>query len=198
MPDFIKMGVFLMVVGAIATALLAYTNDITQAPIAEAKRQETMQSLRMILPAFDNEPDRDTRELIDGSLNKKQKPVTFFRAKKDGQDVGVAFMVTAPDGYSGDIDIMMGMDTTGTLTGIRVVGHKETPGLGDKIVITQWPESFKGKNATNIRWAVKKDGGDFDQFAGATITPRAVVKAVKRGIDYFNANQQKIFQRGEK
>lgn len=198
MPDFLKMGLFLMLVGALATALLSYTDQVTQAPIAEAKRQETMQSLRMILPEFDNEPDRDSSQFTDAALNKKLTPVTFFRASSKGQDMGAAFMVTAPDGYSGNIDIMMAVDMSGTVTGIRVVGHKETPGLGDKIVITAWPDSFKGKNATNIRWAVKKDGGDFDQFAGATITPRAVVKAVKRGLDFFEANKQQIFDRSKK
>lgn len=194
MPDFIRMGLVLMIVGLVATSILASVEKVTREPIAEAKRQEILKALRQVLPpGFDNDPDRDVVQLSDRSLNRKGTPVTFYRGKKSGSDLAVAFVVTAPDGYSGAIEIMMGVMPGGTVSGIQVVAHAETPGLGDKAVITDWPESFKGKNQDNTQWAVKKDGGDFDQFAGATITPRAIVKAVKRGLDYFNANEGVIF-----
>ncbi|HIJ86018.1 MAG TPA: RnfABCDGE type electron transport complex subunit G, partial [Magnetococcales bacterium] len=115
--------------------------------------------------------------------------------RKAGAGLGVAFVVTAPDGYSGNIEIMMGVAAGGTITSIQILSHKETPGLGDKIVLTRWPDSFKGKTLHNVKWGVKKDGGDFDQFAGATITPRAVVGAVKRGLEFFVANEAKLFDK---
>lgn len=199
MPDFLKMGFVLMVVGAVAATLLALTESITREPIAEAKRLEILRALSQVLPqGFDNAPDQDVTTLADPRLNRKNTPVTFYRAQKGGQDLAVAYVVTAPDGYSGDIDVMMGVSTEGTITGIQVVAHAETPGLGDKIVITDWPDKFKGKTLENAKWAVKKDGGEFDQFAGATITPRAVVGAVKRGLEYFAENRANIFQRSGK
>ncbi|MGN7611084.1 electron transport complex subunit RsxG [Magnetococcales bacterium HHB-1] len=193
MPDFMRMGLILMMVGMIATAVLAMTEWVTREPIAEAKRQEILKALNQVLPkGYNNNPDQDTIQLTDAKLNRKLKPVTFYRARQGGQIMATAFVVTAPDGYSGNIDIMMAVSHDNIVTGIQVVAHAETPGLGDKIVITDWPKSFQGKTIDNTKWAVKKDGGDFDQFAGATITPRAVVGAVKRGLEYFNQNRGKI------
>ncbi|MBF0447253.1 MAG: RnfABCDGE type electron transport complex subunit G [Magnetococcales bacterium] len=195
MPDFIKMGLALMVVGFVATSILAVTESVTREPIAEAKRLEIMRALTQVLPTgFDNQPDSDSVQLADVRLNRKLKPVTFYRGRKGGANLGAAYVVTAPDGYSGNIEIMMAVMPGGVISGIQVVVHAETPGLGDKIVITDWPNAFKGKTLENAKWGVKKDGGEFDQFAGATITPRAVVGAVKRGLEFFIENEEKIFQ----
>ena len=195
MPDFVKMGLILMAVGLIATTILAGTEKVTRAPIAEAKRQEILKALRQVLPeGFDNEPDADVVELADSRLNRKLKPVTFYRGRAAGTNLAAAFVVTAPDGYSGDIDIMMAVTPEGSISGVQVVGHAETPGLGDKAVITDWPKSFNGKTLDNVKWGVKKDGGDFDQFAGATITPRAIVVAVKQGLGFFVEHREAIFK----
>ena len=189
------MGAILMVVGMVATAILAGTEMVTRGPIAEAKRLEIVRALTRVLPeGFNNQPDADTVQLSDKRLNRKEKPVTFYRGRKGDTLLGAAFVVTAPDGYSGDIDIMMAVAPNAMITGVQIVGHAETPGLGDKMVTTSWPEAFKGKNQSNARWGVKKDGGDFDQFSGATITPRAVVAAVKRGLDFFVEKKDVIFQ----
>ncbi|MBF0183241.1 MAG: electron transport complex subunit RsxG [Magnetococcales bacterium] len=197
MPDFLRMGIVLMVVGLVATAILSTIESVTRDPIAEAKRQETLRMLKMVLPeGFDNEPVSDTVLLADKRLNSKEKPVIFYRGRKGSTDLGAAYVVTAPDGYSGDIEIMMSVLPAGTIHLVQIVAHKETPGLGDKIMPDKgdWLKKFTGKNSTNIRWGVKKDGGDFDQFAGATITPRAVVNAVKRGLDFFVEKKDLIFQ----
>ncbi|MBF0098882.1 MAG: RnfABCDGE type electron transport complex subunit G [Magnetococcales bacterium] len=197
MPDYLRMGFILMVVGMVATAILAATESATREPIAEAKRQETLRMLRMVLPpGFDNEPVNDTVTLADKKLNRKEKPVIFYRARKGTDASGVAYIVTAPDGYSGDIEIMMSVLPTGMVHLVQIVAQNETPGLGDKILPTKtdWLRAFVGKNRENTRWRVKKDGGDFDQFAGATITPRAVVHAVKRGLDFFVEKKELIFQ----
>ncbi|MEO5368325.1 MAG: electron transport complex subunit RsxG [Magnetococcus sp. WYHC-3] len=196
MLDYLRMGAILMVVAILATGILAYTEQVTREPIATAKRQEFMRALNQVLPpGYDNQPDQDSIQVVDRSLNRKEKPVTFYRARKGAEDLGVAFMVTAPDGYSGNIDVMMGVTAAGAVVAIQVVAHAETPGLGDKIVITDWPAAFKGKTLEGTKWAVKKDGGEFDQFAGATITPRAVVNAVHRGLKYFVENQSRILAR---
>ncbi len=194
MSDLFRMGLILMVVGAVATAMLAGTDAVTSGPIAEAKRQELLKALRQVLPeGFDNEPDRDFIVVNDKRLEKQGAPTTIYRGRKGATNLGAAYTVVAPDGYSGDITIMMGVATGGTITSIQVLSHKETPGLGDKIVTTRWPDAFKGKTLNNIKWGVKKDSGDFDQFAGATITPRAIVGAVKRGLEYFVENEKTLF-----
>ena len=191
----ITMGAILMVVGMVATAILAGTELVTREPIAEAKRLEILRALTQVLPkGFNNQPDTDTVTFSDKRLNRKETPVIFYRGRKGDANLGAAFVVTAPDGYSGDIEIMMAVMPNGVISGVQVVAHAETPGLGDKMVLTDWPEAFKGKNQENVRWGVKKDGGDFDQFAGATITPRAVVGAVKKGLDFFVEKKDAIFQ----
>lgn len=117
-----------------------------------------------------------------------------FRAIKDGEVTAVVLPVTSSGGYTGDIDLLMAVQSDGTLLGVRVVAHQETPGLGDAIEADRndWILQFEGRSLSMPapeQWAVRKDGGDFDQLTGATITPRAVVAAVKAGLEFFAANQ---------
>jgi electron transport complex protein RnfG len=130
------------------------------------------------------------------------EPKHVYRATKQGQAVAVAIESTAPDGYSGKIQLVVGItssqDDLATVTGVRILEHKETPGLGDKIDlrISNWVLDFDNQmysDAIAPNWAVKKDAGQFDQFTGATITPRAVVKAVKLSVKYYLTNQAAIF-----
>ncbi|MEG3638437.1 electron transport complex subunit RsxG [Magnetococcus sp. PR-3] len=196
MPSFIRMGLVLMVVGAVATFVLSSLNTVTAPIIAYEIRMETLRALQNVLPqGYDNDPVEDTIMISDRALNKKATPVKVYRARNGEAPLAAAFMVTAPDGYSGDIKTLMAVTSDGTVTGIQVIAHAETPGLGDKIQanISDWPLTFKGKTQDNIKWGVKKDGGYFDQFAGATITPRAVVNSVKRGLDFFMDNREKFF-----
>lgn len=198
MPDFVRMGFALMVVGVVATSILAGVEAVTREPIAEAKRQEILKALMQVLPpGFDNHPDQDIVTFSDPLLNRKESPVTFYRASKGGSDMGTAFVVTAPDGYSGNIEIMMAVLPNGAMSGMQVVAHAETPGLGDKALEPEWTNAFKAKTLDNAKWGVKKDGGEFDQFAGATITPRAIIGAMKRGLEFFKANHEKIFVRSD-
>ena len=122
--------------------------------------------------------------------------MTVYRSRQAGTVNGAVFQTSAR-GYAGDIVVLIGVDARGTLLGARVIRHQETPGLGDKIEIAKatWIEDFTGKSLTEPspdKWGVKKDGGVFDQFAGATITPRAVVKAVKQGLEFFSAHRDEI------
>jgi len=121
-----------------------------------------------------------------------------FRARKNNEPVAAVLTSVAPDGYSGSIKILIAVYADGSLSGVRVISHKETPGLGDKIDAQRddWILQFAGLSLSSpdkSRWKVKKDGGDFDQFTGATITARAVVNAIKRTLEFFEANQDKLF-----
>ena len=118
-------------------------------------------------------------------------------ARRAGEVTGIILPSIAPDGYSGNIELIVGIRADGTLTGVRVVSHRETPGLGDKIElrIDDWILDFTGKSLAEPpvqRWEVRKDGGDFDQFTGATITPRAVIHALQRTLTFFEQNQARL------
>jgi Na+-translocating ferredoxin:NAD+ oxidoreductase subunit G len=155
-------------------------------------------ALGEILPAgsydnhlLDNRIEVNARELG------QRSPQSAYLALMDGAPSALILPVTAPDGYSGAIHLLVGIFADGRLAGVRVLGHKETPGLGDKIELakSQWIRSFDGKSLSNPGaegWAVKKDRGEFDQFAGATITPRAVVKAVHGALQYFDAHRAQL------
>ena len=128
----------------------------------------------------------------------RAREITIYRARKQGKVTGLAYEIQGY-GYSGEIRLMMGVAADGKLLGVRVLAHKETPGLGDKIETSKskWIYDFEGKSLTSPsaeKWAVKKDGGVIDQLAGATITPRAVVKAVKGGLEFYDAHRREILE----
>lgn len=185
---------------AIATVgLVAVLQQATAERIANAEREAQVRALSEILPqgSYDNHLLDNSIQLHDPLLGSKS-PQTAYIALKDGQPSAVILRATAPDGYSGAIHLLIGIQADGRLAGVRVLGHRETPGLGDKIELAKsaWIRSFEGKSLSNPNedgWAVKKDRGEFDQFAGATITPRAVVKAVHKALQYFDANQEQLF-----
>jgi Na+-translocating ferredoxin:NAD+ oxidoreductase subunit G len=171
--------------------VLAVTDRMTVDAIAARALEDKLNSLAQVLPDHlrDNNP-------VDDALNLKNaegKEITVYRAKKDGRVTGVAYEIRG-SGYAGEIRLMLGVDATGQVLGVRALAHKETPGLGDKIETKKgdWILRFAGLALgapPAERWKVKKDGGDFDQFAGATITPRGVVAAVRAGLEFFAANQ---------
>lgn len=184
--ELFKLIVALTIISSVAAATLAMVYDTTKGPIAEQKRLKMIRSLKGVLPEFDNEIDKDISEVILGKDSRgNDKKVTFFNARSGGGLVGVAFKVIAPDGYKGDIEIMMGVGPERKITGIEILGHRETPGLGDKIAEKWWEDEFKGKSLEGSKIAVKKDGGEIDQFTGATISPRAVADAVRSGLELY-------------
>ena len=179
------------IIALIASAALALAFNATKDHIAAAEQRDMQMSLAQVLPAgfADNDLLADVRELT----NAKGKPIKVHIAKQASVAVGAVFQV-AERGYAGDIVVLMAVNKEGRVLGARVLKHIETPGLGDKIEIARhpWIKSFDGKSLTDPapgKWGVKKDGGIFDQFAGATITPRAVVKAVKGGLEFFAAHR---------
>jgi len=191
------LGLFAM----LGTGLVALTYQATQERIAANERDALLRGIHALVPpeAIDNDPFTDTLTVTSVEAFGSSEPVTVYRARKGGREIAVVFTVVAPDGYSGAIRILVGIHADGRLAGVRVVGHKETPGLGDKIEVVKsdWVLGFAGRSLKDPgpdRWAVKKDGGAFDQFTGATITPRAVIAAVHRALIYFAGHREALFR----
>ncbi|MCE3253779.1 MAG: rsxG [Cellvibrio sp.] len=199
----ISKNSLLLAAFAIFTAgALALTNLGTQDRIAAAERAAQQRALFEIIPLQDHENDllSDTIPVPDNAWEPLgvDPDSKIYRARKQGEIIALIVPAIAHDGYSGDINMIVGVKRDGSIAGVRVLLHKETPGLGDKIELKkhQWILSFNGKSLTVPvleEWKVKKDGGVFDQFAGATITPRAVVGQVKRVLEFVAANQQSLF-----
>jgi len=196
----IRSSLLLGAIALLGTALLAGVNNLTKERIAHQERQRVLQQLNEIVPvdSYNNDLLSDVIEIREPALFRSEWPVTVYRARKDGEPVAVMMITTAPDGYNGNIRLLLGIDVNSTIVGVRVISHKETPGLGDPIEIekSNWILGFNQKSLQqpdNEGWAVKRDGGNFDQFTGATISPRAVVKAVHAALLYFDAHKQAIF-----
>jgi Na+-translocating ferredoxin:NAD+ oxidoreductase subunit G len=186
---------------AVATVgLVALVQQSTASRIAASEREAQVRALAEILPAdsYDNHLLDNSIQVHDPELLGHKRPQPAYVAIKDGQPSAVILRATAPDGYSGAIQLLVGIRADGQLAGVRVLSHKETPGLGDKVELgkSPWILAFNGKSLGNpdeAGWAVRKDRGQFDQFAGATITPRAVVKAVHLALQYFDAHKKELF-----
>ncbi len=184
---------------AIATVgVVAAIQQGTAPRIAAAEREAQVQALAQILPAgsYDNHL-LDNSRLVQDELLGNKNPAPAYLATLGGQPSAVILQVTAPDGYSGSIKLLVGILADGRLAGVRALHHRETPGLGDKIDLakSRWILGFDDKSLSQpdeAGWAVKKDGGQFDQFAGATITPRAVVKAVHKALQYFDKHKAEL------
>ncbi|AZT83506.1 electron transport complex subunit RsxG [Marinobacter sp. NP-4(2019)] len=191
----IGLGLFAVITGG----TIAVTQVMTADRIAEQAARAEAKALFEIIPEsrHDNDLLRDTVQLPASDRLSQSGPITAWVARSNGQPVGVILPAVAPDGYSGDIRLLVGIDLKGNVLGVRVTSHRETPGLGDGIETkkSDWIYSFEGRSlgdpAPN-RWNVKKNGGVFDQFTGATITPRAVVKAVQKTLIYFRQNRHEL------
>lgn len=192
---------------ALATAgALALTNLGTQDRIASAERAAQQRALYEIIPLSQHDNDLLTDTIpvpqsgwieLGADANSK-----IHRARHNGEISALIIPAVAHDGYSGDISMIVGVNRDGTIAGVRILLHKETPGLGDKIELkkNQWIVNFNGKSLqvpVIEEWKVKKDGGAFDQFAGATITPRAVVGQIKRVLEFVARNQENLFNNGQ-
>ncbi|HYE37925.1 electron transport complex subunit RsxG [Methylocaldum sp.] len=183
----------------IGMGLVALVHHGTEDRIESNEQAVLRHTLESLVPAdwFDNDILADTITVSDLTLG-TDKPVTVYRARKNGKPVAAVLSPIAPDGYNGTIKLLVAVRTDGSLRGVRVISHRETPGLGDPIDTdkSDWIFGFDGRSLDNppeSRWKVKRDGGDFDQFTGATITPRAVVKAVYKTLTFFNRNRDRLF-----
>ena len=180
--------------------LVAITWESTEERIAANEREFLLRSLADVLPdeGYDNAVHDDAITVSDPALLGTAAPVTVYRARLRNQPAAVVITPVAPGGYSGPIKLLVGVLADGTVSGVRVVAHRETPGLGDKIEVERddWILDFDGRRLgqpPRERWAVRRDEGDFDQFTGATITARAVVSAVRDALLYFEAHRDALF-----
>lgn len=184
----------------VGTGFLAKTYLITKAPIEASEAIEKMKSFEEVLPAsqYDNYLLKDFIDIPAGGELSNRNATKAYIARIKGRASAVILEATAHDGYSGDIKLLIAVRIDGSIGGVRVIAHKETPGLGDYIDIAKdnWIKHFDNLSLAarpTEQWKVKKDGGQFDYMAGATITPRAVVKATQKTLAYVEANKAKIF-----
>jgi electron transport complex protein RnfG len=187
-----KNGLLLGLFAVVTTGVIAGTYLSTRGLVQDNIRAAEEHALLEIIPRdrHDNSMLDDAVALGDDALLGLREPRNAYRAKQNGEVVAVILPATARDGYTGDIDLIIGVNRDGSVAGVRVLSHRETPGLGDQIDYkkSQWVDGFIGRSLLNPKaekWTVKKDGGVFDQFTGATITPRAVTAAVKRSLEFY-------------
>ncbi|MDP1864455.1 MAG: electron transport complex subunit RsxG [Thiobacillus sp.] len=188
----LRTGVILFVFAVVGTAMLAFTHDRTEPTITRGQLAAKRALLSQVLPAtlYDNDLLSSQQSVPPDALLGTRQPSALWIARRGDQVSGLVLEAIAPDGYSGEIALLIGIDIDGNVTGVRVTAHRETPGLGDYIELAKsaWIRQFEGKSLTAPplpQWKVTKDGGAFDARAGATITPRAVVKAVRNALDFF-------------
>lgn len=195
----LRTAFVLLAFAVAATALLAFTFQLTRSRISAAEEQAKLALLNQVIPTclHDNDLLNDRIELAPDALLGTQEPVMAYRAYLKGRPTAVAFEAVAPDGYGGKIKLLIAVLADGTVAGVRVISHHETPGLGDYIerAKSAWITEFDGKALdpdAASQWRVRKDGGQFDYVAGATITPRAVVKAVRNALRYYADNRDRL------
>ncbi len=184
----LRVGLFSFVIVGLVTLVFHATKD----KIAANEHQALLDNLQSVISqdSYDNDLANDVIQL---------QSYTIYRARNSGIPIAAILASTTVHGYNGNIDLLTGIAITGKITGVRVLKHKETPGLGDKIELKKstWILDFKHKSINDMyakHWAVKRDGGSFDQFTGATITPRAIVNEVRNAGIFFQQNQSAIFQ----
>lgn len=206
----VKTAATMLAFALVGTALLAYVFEVTRTPIENSEAEARIALFKQILPdeAYYNDDDDDEAhdnhllkniiEIAPNPLLGNKTPTKAYRAKRHHKFEAVILEAIAHDGYAGDIKLLIAIRADGSISGVRVLAHKETPGLGDYIDITHsnWVNQFNNESLSKTpakQWQVKKDGGQFDYMAGATITPRAVVKAIFKASQYFEENKQLLF-----
>ena len=194
-------GLILAVIAAVCTALVALTFSVTKARIAANEQAWLEQSLKPALAGVEYDNNLTESILTIGLPHQLpgNEAVIVYRALYEDQPVAALFVVTAVDGFSGPIRLLVGIDSDGFVTAARVLRHRETPGLGDFIDSSKsdWIDQFERKSLSApdvLQWSLARDGGEFDQVTGASITSRAVVKAIKETLLYFEANRETILQ----
>jgi electron transport complex protein RnfG len=198
--DAAKPVLKLVLLAAALTAIVALVASVTHERILHNEQAWITQRLdALVAPAtHDNDLLTDSIAIIAPDLLGSSQPVRIYRARRAGALVVVVIRAIAPDGYRGPIELLVAIGQDSRLIGVQVIRHDETPGLGDAFESrdVHWLDHFRGRSLTDPpppRWTVRRDGGDFDAFTGATITPRAIVKAVRNALDYYQRNSKQIF-----
>lgn len=202
----VRTALIMAVFSVVFTTLMAGTYLLTRPAIVKSEETEKLRLVNEILPpdSYDNALLQDELKLDNVPELGLRQGGLVWRARKAGKPVALVLPATAPDGYGGDINLIIAMDPQGTVLGVRAVSHKETPGLGDYIdpkkdrnKATPWINQFVGKSfaATPLeRWKVRKDAGEFAYMTGATISARAVTHAVARAVVYGKAHTTELFK----
>lgn len=194
-------ALLLMLFATVGAAIVGLTFDNTIEDIKYNEKLTLLRKLNSILPAekYDNDLLKDSLVLSANILLGTDENTIAYRARQQGKPVAIVLPTIAPNGYNGPIHMLVGINVDGTVEGVRIVKHRETPGLGDAIEAerSDWVLGFNGKSLLQPvvkKWKVKRDGGEFDQFTGATITPRAVVTAVHSTLLYFQNHHERLFK----
>lgn len=200
-----KNSQILAIFAIVCTAIVGLVNELTSDKIKIQEQLQLLNTLQSII-----EPSRYNNDITQhcvslsstllGNTTKDKTMQTAYIARQNEQAIAIAITSTAPDGYNGNIELIIAINMDDSISGVRVLKHQETPGLGDKVELrkSNWIHSFTGKkllSENDDRWAVTKDNGIFDQFTGATITPRAIVKAVRKTLLYFKDNKHSLLTR---
>lgn len=196
----IASAAIIVAIAIVLGVLVALVAGVTRQRIERNQQSWIQQRLdALIAPeSHDNDMLADRINVVAPDILGIERPVTIYRARMRGNPVAAVIYTTAPDGYQGPIDMLVAINVDGTLVGVQIVRHQETPGLGDQFENRRrdWLENFRGRSLNDPpqqRWSVRPDGGDFDAFTGATITPRAIVRATRRALEYYAARREQIF-----
>lgn len=197
-----RNALILFFVVLLGLAILAPINSVTREIVIKREEEEKMRVISQILPAdlYDNRLLRDSVKVPpDQELLHTRNRTVAYRARLNGKPSAVIFEMVAPDGYSGNIFLIVAVKENGAVTGVRVLNHNETPGLGDyiEIVKSNWIKIFGGRSLTNTSdalWEVRKDGGRFDFVTRATVSARAIVHAVHRALQYYREHKDELFR----
>jgi electron transport complex protein RnfG len=197
----VRPALTLAIVAAVLTAVVALVASFTRERIAANEQAWIKQRLdALVAPdTHDNDLLADSITVTAPDLLGSSQPVRIYRARRGSAPVAAVIRPIAPDGYRGPIELLVAIGQDGRLIGVQVIRHEETPGLGDAFESRDihWLDRFRGRALTDPpppRWTVRRDGGDFDAFTGATITPRAIIKAVRNALEYYQRNNQRIFE----
>ena len=200
--DSLRAVLAVAAIAVCAAGLISVSHEISAERIERNIAERLMRSLNEVLDPslYDNDLAATQVRVIDPDLLGTPNPVQVFLATRDGQPAAAIFAAVAPRGYNGPINLLVGVDAAGVVQGVRVTSHRETPGLGDRIEISvsDWITGFDATSLSDpplAQWAVAPDGGRFDAFTGATVTPRAVVRAVRDVLIYFDGRQAELFER---
>lgn len=192
MREYLRPVIVLMLIACASAASLALVHDQTKDRIAYNQKLELLRALARVLPSYDNEPDQD----VFTTTSPGNFPVTCYRGREGTSMTGVAVRITTREGYSGTVTVLAGLNLAGEITGVEILEHRETPGLGDRITREEFRGQFRGRHLgapESEGWKVKKDGGDFDALTGATISSRAVVNSVREGLEAVEMHRDEIF-----
>jgi electron transport complex protein RnfG len=199
--DMTKPVLTLVILAAVLTTVVALVASVTRERIRHNEQAWIQQRLDALVPpaTYDNDLLSDSIAVTAPDLLGSAQPLRIYRARRAGAPVAAVIRAIAPDGYRGPIELLVAIGPGGRLIGVQVIRHDETPGLGDQFESrdVHWLDRFRGRSLTDpptSRWTVRRDGGDFDAFTGATITPRAIIKAVRNALDYYQRNSQRIFE----